>query len=97
MGPALALEYTDEAQDDLLNVIEHGAEQGYPDPVSYAEHLDARIMMLADFPRLGRTGRIPGTFELVLGGTPYLVVYGLTAETVIVYRVLHSSRLWPPG
>ncbi|HEY3118137.1 MAG TPA: type II toxin-antitoxin system RelE/ParE family toxin [Chloroflexota bacterium] len=52
---------------------------------------------LGNYPNLGRTGRIPGTRELPIGRTPYLVVYTVdrSIDTVIILRVLHGARLWP--
>lgn len=51
---------------------------------------------LAANPERGRRGRVDGTRELVIPGTPYLVVYRLSATTVDVLRVLHGAQQWPP-
>lgn len=48
-------------------------------------------------PERGRPGRVDGTRELVVSGTPYLVIYRLSPGTVDVLRVLHGAQLWPPG
>lgn len=48
-------------------------------------------------PERGRRGRVDGTRELVIPGTPYLVVYRLGATSVDVLRVLHGAQQWPPG
>jgi toxin ParE1/3/4 len=45
-------------------------------------------------PRAGRRGRVPGTFELVIARTPYIVVYRIT-ERVEVLAVVHGARQWP--
>jgi len=49
-------------------------------------------------PRMGRIGRIAGTRELVLSGTPYVVIYDLRNmdEQIYILRVLHGARRWPP-
>ncbi|WP_428378126.1 type II toxin-antitoxin system RelE/ParE family toxin [Lichenicoccus sp.] len=46
-------------------------------------------------PQIGRAGRIVGTRELVVSGTPYILVYFVADEAVQVLRVLHSSQQWP--
>lgn len=46
-------------------------------------------------PRLGRPGRVPGTRELVVSGTPYVVAYRILADDVEVITVLHSAQAWP--
>ncbi|RME29908.1 MAG: type II toxin-antitoxin system RelE/ParE family toxin [Deltaproteobacteria bacterium] len=53
------------------------------------------IEVLPRFPNLGRPGRVPGTRELVVGGTPYLAVYRVKENTVFILRVLHSAMKWP--
>jgi toxin ParE1/3/4 len=55
------------------------------------------IDRLARFPRMARLGRLPGTRELAVTGTPYVVVYRLGVEAVVVLRVLHGAQRWPPG
>jgi plasmid stabilization system protein ParE len=56
--------------------------------------LDA-VAMLADQPAIGRPGQIPGTRELVVLKTRYLVPYRVRGSTVEILRVFHTSRLPP--
>jgi toxin ParE1/3/4 len=53
------------------------------------------VSRLADFPESGRNGRVPGTRELVVSDTPYVVVYRIEAASVVVLRVLHNAQRWP--
>ena len=53
-----------------------------------------RIAVLYYFPRVGRVGSVPGTRELVVPDTPYIVIYRLT-ERVEVLRIRHGAQLWP--
>ena len=46
--------------------------------------------LLADNPRLGRPGRVPGTRELVIP-----VPYRLQRNTIQILRIYHGSRRWP--
>ncbi|HKM49476.1 MAG TPA: type II toxin-antitoxin system RelE/ParE family toxin [Terriglobales bacterium] len=50
---------------------------------------------LERFPAAGRPGRVPGTRELVVSGTPYIVPYRVRGNIVEVLRVFHASRKWP--
>jgi toxin ParE1/3/4 len=65
-----------------------------------AEAVVTRILgtveTLTQFPRLGRPGRLPGTRELVIPRTPYVVVYRVDADEVVILRVRHGALRWPP-
>ena len=50
---------------------------------------------LAEQPDLGRPGRVPGTRELVVLKTRYLVPYRVHGGKVQVLRVFHTSRRLP--
>jgi toxin ParE1/3/4 len=52
----------------------------------------AQIERLAQFPAYGRRGRKVGTRELVLRRYPYLAIYRVEDERMIILRVQHSSR-----
>ena len=53
------------------------------------------IDRLAIHPASGRIGRVPGTRELVIAGTPYIVPYRVHDDTVEILRVFHAARKWP--
>ena len=44
---------------------------------------------LINFPASGRVGRIAGTRELVITGTPYVAAYAVTPSAVRILRVFH--------
>jgi toxin ParE1/3/4 len=53
------------------------------------------IEKLRQFPSIGRPGRVPGTRELVIPNTPYVVPYRVRDDSVQILRVFHTSRRWP--
>jgi addiction module RelE/StbE family toxin len=53
------------------------------------------IEHIAVFPGIGRTGRVPRTKELVVSGTPLLVVYQVKHDTLFIVRIIHTARKWP--
>lgn len=53
--------------------------------------LDA-VAALEARPGVGRPGRVPGTRELVVLKTRYIVPYRVKGEVVEVLRVFHTSR-----
>ncbi|WP_027060608.1 type II toxin-antitoxin system RelE/ParE family toxin [Mesorhizobium loti] len=48
----------------------------------------------------GRPGRVTGTYEKPLARLPYIIAYELRPiagrESIVILRVLHTSRDWPP-
>lgn len=57
--------------------------------------IEARVQKLADHPEIGRPGRVEGTREFVLSGTPYVLPYRVHDGRVEILAALHSSREWP--
>ena len=53
------------------------------------------VSVLAEQPGLGRPGRVPGTRELIVAKTRYIVPYRVRGETVEILRVFHTSRRLP--
>ena len=53
------------------------------------------VAQLAEQPALGRPGRVPGTRELIVTGTRYIVPYRARGEWVEILRVFHTSRRLP--
>ncbi len=59
------------------------------------ERIAAGVVRLGNQPASGRIGRVPGTRELVITGTPYIVPYRVRTNTVEILRVFHAARKWP--
>ncbi len=59
------------------------------------EQIETAAKQLIAFPDSGRPGRIPGTRELMIPRTPYILAYAVNRDTVRALRVLHGARIWP--
>jgi len=61
-----------------------------------AERLATRIVAVVEalksHPRLGRPGASPGVRELVIGGTPYIVLYRFQRTRVVITTVWHGAQ-----
>jgi len=61
-----------------------------------AERLAMRIVAvveaLRNHPYLGRAGAEPGIRELVMGGTPYIILYRVRAKRVVILTVWHAAQ-----
>ncbi len=66
------------------------------DKPAAAERLATRIIAIVEalksHPHLGRAGAVPGTRELVVGGTPYIVIYRVQDERVTISTIWHGAQ-----
>jgi toxin ParE1/3/4 len=88
--------WSPEAIQDLISLRAYIAEEN---PAA-ARRIVLRVLhdvehLLADNPQMGRPGRVPGTRELVVPRTPYIVPYRVQRATIQILRVFHGARRWP--
>ena len=57
-----------------------------------AMRIVAMVEALIEHPYLGRTGAEPGTRELVIAGTPYVVLYRVQAGRVVISTIWHGAQ-----
>lgn len=60
-----------------------------------ADTLLEAVERLAERPNLGRVGRVAGTRELVVPGTPYVIPYRVRGDRLEVIAVFHGRQKWP--
>jgi toxin ParE1/3/4 len=82
-----------------LNSLERARAYIAQDNPAAAERVRERIVNavrdLADMPNMGRPGRVEDTRELVVAGTPYIVVYTVLDNQVAIIAVQNSAQKWP--
>ena len=87
--------WSSRSQSDLQDIRNYIAEDNPPaaDRVTLAivDHTNTQLQI----PRLGRIGRVTGTYELVIPKLPYIVVYREIDGAIQIVRVYHTSRMWP--
>jgi toxin ParE1/3/4 len=59
------------------------------------ERIFSAVELLLRYPAAGRPGRIPGTRELVIIPTPFLVAYRVRRDKIEILALLHGARKWP--
>jgi toxin ParE1/3/4 len=88
--------WSPEAIADLVALRAYIAQDDPAAAQRVARHIVRNVeTLLPNSPELGRPGRVPGTRELVIPRTPYIVPYRLVGNTIQVLRVFHSARRWP--
>lgn len=53
------------------------------------------VAFLESQPQMGRPGRMVGTRELVVPGTPYVIPYRVRGERLELIAILHGRQKWP--
>jgi toxin ParE1/3/4 len=53
------------------------------------------VERLSANPGMGKAGRVPKTRELVVAGTPYIVIYRAKGSRLEILRIFHGARQWP--
>jgi toxin ParE1/3/4 len=92
----MTLIWSPESIHDLIALRAHIAEH---DPAA-AKRVALHILycveyLLSENPKLGAPDREPGTRELVIPKTPYIVPYRVRGSKIEITRVYHASRRWP--
>lgn len=80
---------------DLEALREYIAKDNPKAAESVGQRIIESVDLLASQPHLGRYGRILGTRELVVAGTPYIIPYRVRGERMELIAVFHGRRKWP--
>ena len=91
---SVELRWTRKALENLDQIAAYIAQDNPARASSFIGEIKEKTELLAQFPALGRPGRVPGTRELVVHEN-YVVPYRVKGDTVQIIRVQHVARLWP--
>lgn len=93
---SILVEWEDDAIADLDRIIDYIEVESPQGALTIALAIRRGAnSLLSEFPKAGRQGRVPGTRELIVVGTPFIVVYVVDGERVEIIRVLHGRQQWP--
>lgn len=82
------------AIDHLVGIREYIAEDSPTSAAKVAATILQAVELLRNQPRIGRPGRILGTRELVIPGTPYVIPYRIQSDTLELLAVFHGRQSW---
>lgn len=85
-----------DAENDLDAATDYIARDNVLAAINIREEIESQVRRLQTFPQSGRLGRMRRTRELVVAGTPYIVIYRVE-EGITLVRVLHGAQQWPPS
>ncbi|MDQ1812134.1 type II toxin-antitoxin system RelE/ParE family toxin [Massilia sp. CCM 9210] len=88
------LEWKKQANNDLINIVMHIAEDSQLAANHLADLILEKVAQLRERPELYRAGRKRGTREMVVH-PHYIVIYRVRKATVEILRVKHTAQRWP--
>lgn len=92
----MIIEWLPEAHRNRFDQLDHVARDNPLAAADQDDEIERQVNMLDEHPKLGRPGRVKDTRELVISGTPFVLVYRLTGtQRIEVLRLLHGSQHWP--
>lgn len=91
----MRIEWLPEAERNLSAQLEWVAKHDPWAAIDMGDAIQAAVSRLADYPAIARPGRVAGSRELLVVGTPYIVIYHIEASAIVVLRVLHAAQRWP--
>lgn len=77
---------------DLREYVERDSDQN---AALGAKRILKAIDLLQTHPEIGRPGRVVGTRELVVTGTPFLIPYRVRGERLELIAVFYGRQKWP--
>ena len=91
----MRIEWLDEALVDLDEAVVYLDERNPEAARQLAKNIHLAVRQLLNNPEIGRPGRVPGTRELVVGHSRYIVPYRVDGRAIHILAVLHDAREWP--
>ncbi|TAK71562.1 MAG: type II toxin-antitoxin system RelE/ParE family toxin [Gammaproteobacteria bacterium] len=91
----MIIKWLDDAIDDLQALRQYIAQDKPSAANRVAKRILSAVNLLPQQPGIGRPGRIPGTRELIVANTPYIIPYRIRNQSIEILRVLHAAIQWP--
>lgn len=91
----MRIRWTEPAATALGRIQDYIAREDPRAAFAVVQRIRIAVSQLEAHPKIGRTGRVRGTYELVVHGLPYIVPYRIKKNEVHILSVYHTSRKWP--
>lgn len=91
----MRIRWTEPAAAALDSIQDYIAKDNPRAAFKVSQRIGIAVSQLKEHPRIGRMGRVRGTFELVMYDLPYIVPYRIKKQEIHILSVYHTSRKWP--
>jgi toxin ParE1/3/4 len=93
---AMRIEWSARAVSDLSTISEYIEEDRSLETANrVTRSIYDAVQTLRTLPHRGRSGRIENTRELVVSRLPYIVVYQIFEERLLILSIVHGAQRWP--
>jgi toxin ParE1/3/4 len=89
------IQWTTPAMEELVAAYHYVTSENPAAAQRITNYIWETVDVLARHPMAGRKGRVRGTRELIVPGTPFLVAYKVEQNEVWILAVMHGARKWP--
>lgn len=89
------VDWLPQAEANRFDQLDYIAQENPLAAADIDDEIERQLSLLASQPEMGRSGRVRGTRELVMPGTPFVVVYRLKENRIQILRFLHHAQSWP--
>lgn len=91
----LTVKYTKLAIQDLNNAYEYICAENPLVVQSFITKIETTLSHIQTQPYIGHIGRVKNTYEFLVLGTPFIIVYMIYDEYLVVVSILHTARKYP--
>lgn len=92
---AVKVRWTRVAIEDLDHAYDFIAARSPAGARAVIERVESALKALKGHPEIGRPGRVEGTRELVIPGTPFIFAYRSFKKRLEILGFIHAARRWP--
>jgi addiction module RelE/StbE family toxin len=92
----MRVEWREAALEDREVIMEFIGRDNPAAALQLDEDFEAKAAQACSKPTLYKPGRMKGTREIVVRPS-YVMVYQVEADAVVILRVMHAARQWPPN
>lgn len=86
--------WTESARNARVAAIDYIAQDSLTAALSQLDEIERQSDRLAEYPELGRVGRVKGTRELVINRTSFIAIYRIKGDIIQIFRFLHGAQQW---
>ena len=84
--------WTPKARAEREGVIDYIARENLFAALDQLDKIEQQTSLLAGQAKMGRPGRVKGTRELVVSGTPFIAICRVKGKRIEVLRFLHGAQ-----